>query len=76
MGRVALRLYGARNMAVWGSGDPRWHVRDLGSDGKNVGSWHWEDKQRQVDGGVPQTPPAPFLRLLRPCPCANTPLWL
>lgn len=21
--------------------DPRWIVRDLGEEGKNVGKWHW-----------------------------------
>eukprot|EP00955_Chlamydomonas_euryale_P007792 82381-Chlamydomonas_euryale.AAC.7 len=29
-------------MAKWGEGDARWIV-DERKDGKNVGSWHWED---------------------------------
>lgn len=30
-------------MALKGDGDPRWVVRDR-DDGRNVNSWHWEDK--------------------------------
>ena len=31
-------------MAKWGEGDPRWQVKEMGVDGKNVNAWHWEDK--------------------------------
>ena len=30
-------------MALQGAGDPRWVVRER-EDGRNVNSWHWEDK--------------------------------
>lgn len=32
-----------REMALRGEGDPRWVVRER-EDGRNVNSWHWEDK--------------------------------
>lgn len=54
-------------MAKWGEGDERWIV-DERLDGKNVGSWHWEDiskikwsKERLtelltgLDAGIPAT---------------------
>ncbi|KAF6005042.1 AHA1, activator of heat shock 90kDa protein ATPase [Cyanidiococcus yangmingshanensis] len=31
-------------MALAGQGDPRWIVRDLGKEGKNVGNWHWTER--------------------------------
>ena len=31
-------------MAKWGEGDSRWKVEDLGTAGRNVNSWHWEEK--------------------------------
>lgn len=31
-------------MAKWGEGDARWKVEDLGTAGRNVNSWHWEEK--------------------------------
>lgn len=31
-------------MAKWGEGDARWRVEDLGVTGRNVNSWHWEEK--------------------------------
>jgi len=30
-------------MAKWGEGDERWRVEDLGEQGRNVNSWHWEE---------------------------------
>lgn len=33
-------------MAKWGEGDQRWIVNDHGGQGRNVGSWHWEEKNR------------------------------
>lgn len=30
-------------MAKWGEGDSRWRVEDLGEQGRNVNSWHWEE---------------------------------
>lgn len=30
-------------MAKWGEGDSRWRVEDLGQQGRNVNSWHWEE---------------------------------
>jgi len=30
-------------MAKWGEGDERWKVTDLGEQGRNVNSWHWEE---------------------------------
>jgi activator of HSP90 ATPase len=33
-------------MAKWGKGDQRWIVNDHGGQGRNVGSWHWEEKNR------------------------------
>lgn len=32
-------------MAVWGAGDPRWLVQER-HDGKNVGGWHWQEKNK------------------------------
>lgn len=40
MSRGILRLRGG---AEKGKGDPRWIVTDR-EDGKNVGAWHWEEK--------------------------------
>jgi activator of HSP90 ATPase len=31
-------------MAKVGEEDPRWIVRDLGDEGRNVGNWHWTEK--------------------------------
>jgi activator of HSP90 ATPase len=31
-------------MALAGQGDPRWIVRDLGKEGRNVGNWHWTER--------------------------------
>lgn len=31
-------------MAKFGEGDPRWLVKDMGENGRNVNSWHWEEK--------------------------------
>lgn len=33
-------------MAKWGLGDQRWIVNDHGEQGRNVGSWHWEERNR------------------------------
>jgi activator of HSP90 ATPase len=30
-------------MAKWGEGDARWKVEDMGVQGRNVNSWHWEE---------------------------------
>jgi len=31
-------------MAKFGESDPRWKVKDLGDQGKNVNGWHWSEK--------------------------------
>eukprot|EP00166_Cyanidium_caldarium_P000927 ctg_1404.g425 len=31
-------------MALAGQGDPRWIVRDMGTEGTNVGQWHWQER--------------------------------
>jgi hypothetical protein len=33
-------------MAAPGEADERWIVKDHGENGRNVNSWHWEEKQR------------------------------
>ena len=33
-------------MAQWSNRDSRWIVEDLGKNGSNVGSWHWEEKSK------------------------------
>lgn len=30
-------------MAKWGEGDDRWKVAEMGEQGRNVNSWHWEE---------------------------------
>ena len=30
-------------MAKWGEGDDRWKVQELGTTGRNVNGWHWEE---------------------------------
>ncbi|BAM81913.1 hypothetical protein, conserved [Cyanidioschyzon merolae strain 10D] len=35
-------------MALAGQGDPRWIVQDLGKQGKNVGNWHWTERDISV----------------------------
>jgi hypothetical protein len=37
---MGLRLRGGAEV---GKGDPRWIVKEL-EDGKNVGAWHWEER--------------------------------
>ena len=42
--QTLMRLRGG---AEAGKGDPRWIVQDR-QDGKNVGSWHWEERDMMM----------------------------